>query len=61
MNDITPHIVSFRMTDDELRERLGVQDDEVLNGKPILYSRIDDIDGTLIWIIEADKMKGSYE
>ena len=49
----TPHIVSFRMSEDELRERLGVKDDEVIDGAPGVYCEIDSQDGTASWVVEA--------
>ena len=49
----TPHIVSFRMSEDELLERLGVKDDEVIDGAPGVYCEIDSQDGTASWVVEA--------
>ena len=49
------HIVSFRMTDDELRERLNIKDGEILGCSPSIYSSVDEQDGSLEWIVEATK------
>ena len=58
------HIVSFRMSDDELRERLGAKDDEVLYGGPGIYSlsdESDESDGSQEWVIEATLRKEGGE
>ena len=57
----TPHIVSFRMSEDELRERLGVKDDEVFDGVPGMYCEIDSQDSTASWVVEATIKKVEKE
>ena len=51
--EIVPHIVSFIMTDDEIRERLHMKDNEIIDSTMSIYSSIDEEDSSLYWTVET--------